>query len=68
MRRRRWLRGVGYWILAWSIPVSIALGYGVGWWLDRRFGTSPGLQIIGFLLGVVAGLTQLLEVAGEDDE
>ncbi|MGM0492808.1 MAG: AtpZ/AtpI family protein [Armatimonadota bacterium] len=55
------MKGASYWILAWSVPISIALGYGAGWWLDQRFGTDPLLQIIGFLLGAIAGLVQILQ-------
>ncbi len=32
------------------------VGAGVGWWLDNRFGTSPWLLVVFFLLGSGAGL------------
>jgi len=54
------------WSLAWAIPISIGLGYALGWWLDKRFGTSPWLQIIGFILGTVAALVQVLQTARTD--
>jgi ATP synthase protein I len=62
------MKGASYWILAWSVPISIALGYGAGWWLDQRFGTEPWLQIIGFLIGTAAGLAQILQAPGSDDD
>lgn len=59
--------GAKYWLLAWSVPISIGIGYGFGWWLDNRLGTEPWLQVIGFFLGAAAGLAQILQVT-EDDE
>lgn len=60
-------KGASYWLLAWSVPLSILIGYGAGWWLDERLGTEPWLQIIGFLLGAVAGVAQILQLASNDD-
>ncbi len=62
------ISGAGYWLLAWAIPISIAIGWGGGWWLDQRFGTEPWLQVVGFLLGAAAGLAQILQLSGSDDE
>jgi len=59
--------GARYWLLAWSVPMSIGIGWGVGWLLDGHFGTGPCLQIIGFLLGAAAGLRQILQLMGSDD-
>ncbi len=66
--RRSLLSGASYWMLAWTLPIAIMIGYGAGWWLDRRFGTEPWLQIVGFLLGAAAGLVQLLQIAGAQDD
>ncbi|MEA3400203.1 MAG: AtpZ/AtpI family protein [Armatimonadota bacterium] len=62
------MKGAGYWLLAWSIPLSIIIGYGVGWWLDELLGTEPWLQVVGFLLGAAAGLAQILQLMRNDDE
>jgi len=32
------------------------VGAGIGWWLDNRFGTSPWLLVVFFLLGSGAGM------------
>ncbi|MGD0017071.1 MAG: AtpZ/AtpI family protein [Verrucomicrobiia bacterium] len=32
------------------------VGAGIGWWLDNRFGTSPWLLVLFFLLGSGAGM------------
>jgi len=37
-----------------SIVLAIFIGFGLGFWLDEKFGTLPILSIIGFLLGVAA--------------
>ncbi len=62
------MKGASYWILAWSVPISIGIGYGAGWWLDQRFETAPWLQIVGFLIGAAAGLAQILQLLSADDE
>ena len=64
---RHYMVGARYSMLAWSIPLAIAVGFGLGWWADRRWGTEPWLQVVGFLLGAASGLAQLLQV-GSDDE
>ena len=28
------------------------IGYGIGWWLDKQFGTGPYLGVVGILLGL----------------
>lgn len=61
-------KGASYWLLAWSVPLSIMIGYGAGWWLDERLGTEPWLQIVGFLLGAAAGVAQILQLSQTDDE
>ena len=62
------MKGASYWMLAWSVPISIGIGFGAGWWLDQRLGTDPWLQIIGFLIGAAAGLGQILQLLNTDDE
>ena len=53
--RNRGLRSAG---LLLAIPtlliVSPLVGFFVGSWLDRRFGISPWLTIVGLVLGFVA--------------
>ncbi len=53
--RRSGLRSAG---LLLAIPtlliVSPLVGFFLGSWLDRRFGTSPWLLLVGLVLGFVA--------------
>ena len=48
-----------YTSLALLLPVSTLVGYGIGYWLDRRFGTH-WLTILFLILGSVAGFVQLV--------
>ena len=39
-----------------SFVIAIALGTAAGWWVDRRFGTSPWGFFVFFAFGVAAGV------------
>lgn len=41
--------------LGFELVVPIAIGVGVGFWLDRRWGTEPWLVLAGALTGIAAG-------------
>ncbi len=43
----------------WVLPAAIATGAGLGWLLDRLFGSLPVLTIVCGLLGFAAGVWQL---------
>jgi ATP synthase protein I len=44
-----------------EMGVAAAIGFGIGYWLDGRFGTTPWLQIIFLLFGVAAGFKGLYD-------
>ena len=53
--------------------ISIAIGALGGNWLDKKFGTTPWLLVIGLLLGAAAGFRDLwvlakTEMSDEGDE
>ena len=48
--------------LAIALPVGCVLGWLIGSWLDRKFGTS-WIGIVGILLGAVAGFVQIFTTA-----
>jgi F0F1-type ATP synthase assembly protein I len=56
--------------LALLLPVSTFVGYAMGYYLDKAFGTH-WLQIVFLILGSVAGFVQLIRTimrdSGEDD-
>ena len=43
--------------------VAIAIGAGIGTWVDHRFHVAPWGSTIGALVGVVVGFVNLVEVA-----
>ena len=52
-------RAAEYSGLALVLPVSTFVGYGIGYWLDQRFGTT-WLSILFLILGIVAGFVALI--------
>ena len=48
------LRDVGPYLgIGTGLAGTVLLGVGIGYWLDRRFGTSPLWLILGGVLGIV---------------
>jgi ATP synthase protein I len=45
--------------LSFSIALSIVIGLAVGYWLDKKFDTSPVLTLIFMGLGVIAGFRNI---------
>ena len=43
-------------------PACIAIGYGVGYLLDRSFATGTTFKLIFLLLGIAAGFVNLFKV------
>ncbi|HLK67540.1 MAG TPA: AtpZ/AtpI family protein [Bryobacteraceae bacterium] len=52
-------RAVEYSGLAFILPASTFVGYGIGYWLDRHFGTT-WLKVLFLILGSVAGFVSLI--------
>jgi ATP synthase protein I len=46
-----------------EMGVAVAIGYGIGWWADKRFGTKPWLMLVGVMVGVAAGFKALYDSA-----
>lgn len=38
-----------------QLVVSVFIGFGMGYWLDKHLGTRPILMVVFILLGVAAG-------------
>lgn len=38
-----------------QLVVSVFIGFGMGYWLDKQLGTRPVLMVVFILLGVAAG-------------
>jgi F0F1-type ATP synthase assembly protein I len=52
--------------LTFLIPAAVVIGYGIGYFLDKAFGTSF-LKIVFLLLGVAAGMVELVRELNKDD-
>lgn len=43
--------------------VSLVLGYFAGSWIDKKFHTFPWFSVLGFLLGIAAGIKEIYTIA-----
>jgi ATP synthase protein I len=48
-------------------PAAIGAGAGIGWWLDKLFGTKPWLTAIFAVFGVIAAFVNLFRTGMSDD-
>ncbi len=55
-----------YYGLIFVLPASVLVGYGIGYLLDRFFGTGF-LKVVFLLLGVAAGMVELVRELSKDD-
>ena len=53
--------------LGMMFPVAIGVGYGIGYWLDRLFGSKPWCTIIFTILGIAAAFVNLFHEGLKDD-
>jgi F0F1-type ATP synthase assembly protein I len=66
-RDKSW-RALGkYYGLAFLIPTSILIGYGIGYFLDKAFHTTF-LSIVFLLLGIAAGLIETIRELSKPDD
>jgi ATP synthase protein I len=54
--------GIGFQLVT-ELLAAVIVGGGIGWALDRVFGTSPILLIVMFLVGVATGMRNLMRTA-----
>jgi F0F1-type ATP synthase assembly protein I len=47
-----------------SVALMMALPAGAGYWADQKFGSSPWLVVTGAVVGMAAGMTQLMRGMG----
>lgn len=55
-----------YYGVAFLLPASVLVGFGIGYLLDRLFGTGF-LRIIFLFLGVAAGIIEVIRELSQDD-
>jgi ATP synthase protein I len=58
-------RAAEYSSLALILPASTFVGYGIGYWLDKQFGTT-WLRILFLILGSVGGFVTLIRQIMKD--
>ncbi len=46
-----------------ELGVSVAVGVGIGYWLDAVFDTAPWLTLFWLMCGIFAGFRALIRVA-----
>jgi F0F1-type ATP synthase assembly protein I len=54
--------------LGLSLVFALAIGFGVGYWLDLQLGTRPWLMFIGFFFGVAAAVLNIYRVMKLSDQ
>jgi ATP synthase protein I len=45
--------------LSFSIALAILIGLAIGYWLDKRYDTSPWLTLVFLGLGIIAGFRNI---------
>lgn len=61
---RRWMRQAALAMqMGVSLVASTAIGWGIGHWLDRWFGTEPWLMVLFTLLGIASGFLEMFRIA-----
>ena len=48
--------------IGWMFPIAMGLGFGLGYGLDKFFGTWPWLTIVCSACGVIAAFVQLFRI------
>jgi F0F1-type ATP synthase assembly protein I len=48
-----------------EVGVALAIGMGIGWWLDKLFHTQPWLLVIFTGFGIAAGFRNLIKSSRE---
>jgi len=50
--------------IGWMFPIAIGMGFGIGYGLDKLFGTWPWLTAIFSGFGIIAAFINLFRMAG----
>src|SRR5215813_163239 len=51
--------------MSFEIVAAVVVGAGLGWLLDRWFGTTPLFMIVFFFFGAAAGFMTVIRTAGQ---
>lgn len=58
-----WQAALRFSALGLEMGAAVAIGYGAGFLLDRRFGTEPCLTVVMLLFGIAAAFLGLFRAA-----
>jgi ATP synthase protein I len=58
-KKETWLAFMTYGSLGLEMGLSVAIGIAIGYFLDKRFGTSPILTLVFLMFGLIAGMRRL---------
>ncbi|MHB8734666.1 MAG: AtpZ/AtpI family protein [Terriglobales bacterium] len=64
--RSTWAQLGAYSGLATLLPACTVAGYAIGYFLDAHFHTGKFWQVVGVILGVIAGMVELIRVVARD--
>ncbi|MFZ2490175.1 MAG: AtpZ/AtpI family protein [Thermoanaerobaculia bacterium] len=53
--------------IGWMFPLAIGIGFGIGYGLDKLFGSWPWLTAIFSIFGIVAAFLNLFRMSGADE-
>jgi ATP synthase protein I len=70
-KKEGFLAFMTYGTLGLEMGLSVAIGIGIGYFLDSRFNTKPILSIVFLLFGIAAGMRRLYTIwkrAEREDE
>ncbi len=54
--------------VGWMFPIAMGLGFGIGYGLDKLFGSWPWLTAIFSVFGTVAAFINLFRIGAGNDE
>lgn len=61
--RAAWARYLSSSAIGIEMGAALVVGMGIGWFLDRTFGTKPWLLVIFTAFGIVAGFRNAIRAA-----
>jgi ATP synthase protein I len=61
--RPAWAQYLSYGAIGIEMGAALVVGMGIGWFLDRTFGTRPWCLVVFTAFGIVAGFRNALRAA-----
>ena len=58
--KKMWRSALRFSAVGLEMGVAVAIGYGLGWYLDSKLGTKPTFTLVGLLLGIAAAFLTII--------